>query len=27
VGSHSAISGKVIYAAPSYNGGIFYLLK
>jgi len=26
-GYNSAISGKVIYAAPSYNGGIFYLLK
>ena len=27
LGYNSAISGKVIYAAPSYNAGIFYLLK
>ncbi|MDA7705852.1 hypothetical protein N8836_00035 [Flavobacteriaceae bacterium] len=27
LGYSSAISGKVIYAAPSYNAGIFYLLK
>lgn len=27
LGYDSAFSGKVIYAAPSYNAGIFYLLK
>jgi hypothetical protein len=27
LGYHSAISGKVIYAAPSYEAGLFYLLK
>ena len=26
-GYEGAISGKVIYAAPSYSGGVFYLLK
>ncbi|MBT7851210.1 MAG: hypothetical protein HN714_06820 [Formosa sp.] len=27
IGYHSAFSGKVIYAAPSYEAGIFFLLK
>jgi hypothetical protein len=27
LGYDSAFSGKVIYAAPSYNAGFFYLLK
>ncbi|MDG1385057.1 MAG: hypothetical protein P8P50_05915 [Flavobacteriaceae bacterium] len=27
VGSESAFSGRVIYAAPSYSAGVFYLLK
>lgn len=27
LGYDSAFSGKIIYAAPSYNAGIFYLLK
>ena len=27
IGYHSAFSGKVIYAAPSYDAGIFFLLK
>jgi hypothetical protein len=27
LGYDSAFSGKIIYAAPSYNAGVFYLLK